>query len=103
MTDQERLDEAFAYLVTHCPEIDGEMRQKIRDRAIVVFDPQRPNQVVFDVERHRGIMETRYQKGEPMGSFITYWERYAFDPKTHQFEILGVVRPSRFSAGGCED
>ena len=71
---------------------DGLTAKKIRERATVVDDPGRPDCVVFEVERHRGILGAQYRPGLPMSSYETYWPRYAFCPSTEDLNEIGEVR-----------
>lgn len=55
--------------------------EKIYDRANVVEDENRPNQIVFEMERHHPIFGERHISGFPMKNFKTELCRYAFDPE----------------------
>ena len=82
------------YLEEQGDELDGEPSEKILDRMEPVDDPERPDWLVFDVERHRAVLGTRYTRGELIHAYITYWPRYAFCPKTRTIEYLGRHRKS---------
>ncbi len=88
--------EAFLnYFEEQGGELDGEPSWKILERMEPVDDPERPDWLVFDVERHRAVLGTRYTPGEPMYAYITYWPRYAFHPQTKTLEYLGQHRQSQ--------
>lgn len=93
---ESRLNAVFTFLDQHSEEYGEDWISKVNRRATVVEDPERPGQIVFDVERHRGVLGERYEEGESMGCFITYWERFAFDPEAMILTDLGVQRPSEF-------
>ena len=88
--------EAFLnYLEEQGGELDGEPSEKILERMEPVDDPERPDWLVLDVERHRAVLGTRYTPGEPMYAYITYWPRYAYHPQTKTLEYLGQHRQSQ--------
>ena len=58
----------------------GLTKKKIYDRATLIDDPKTKNKVVFEVERHRGVLGAFYTPGLPLSSFVTYWPIYIFDP-----------------------
>jgi hypothetical protein len=101
--NEDKLDLAFAYFDGHTEEFDDDYAAKVRERAEIVIDSNNPDKIIFDVERHRAWLGDRYQKGKAMNSFITYWERYEYDPIGQKMRRLGVVRPSTYEVGGCAD
>lgn len=56
--------------------------EKVTERGKVVADPERPNMLVVDIERHRSLPGSVYVKGQPMAAYETYIQRIAFDPAT---------------------
>ena len=91
------------YLDRHGDDLQEGFARKFRSRGEMIDDPERPGCIVFEIERHRGILGTCYKPGVPMSSFITYWPRYAFDPKTKRLDRLGVIRKSEWTFGASAD
>jgi len=75
----------------------GLTTDKIRDRAEFLDDPERPDWIVFEVERHRNFPPDVWIPGKRMDFLITYWPRYAYNPVSKTFECLGVLRNSEIS------
>jgi len=65
--------------------------KKIRDRGRIVNDPEHPNLLVLDIERHRSLPGSHYEKGRPMAAFETYIQRISFDPIEKQFEEISIT------------
>ena len=91
------------YLDRHGADLQDGFTRKYRSRAEMIEAPERPGCIVFEIERHRGILGTCYKPGVPMSSFITYWPRYAFDPGTKTLDHLGVIRKSEWTFGASAD
>ncbi len=91
------------YLDEHAAEFRDDFTRKFRSRAKVIDDPARPETLVFEIERHRGILGTCYKPGVPMSSFITYWPRYAFHLVVKKLEPVGLIRPSQWTFGASAD
>ena len=91
MDRNESLKHVVNYILDEGGEVDGLTPEKIWDRAQLVDAPERPDWIVFEVERHRALL-TNYTPGLPMESFVTYWPRYALHPQTKAFESLGEHR-----------
>jgi len=79
-------DEAIAELCQFLEEQGGEVEEitpaKLRDRALFIEDRERPDCIIFMLERHHGIMGASYKPGYGMTAFVTYWPVYAFDRQT---------------------
>jgi hypothetical protein len=56
--------------------------KKVAERGKVVANPERPNMLIMDIERHRSLPGSTYVKGQPMAAYETYIQRIAFDPAT---------------------
>lgn len=69
------------------PHLRPEM---VASNATVVDDSQRPEALVFDVEKRRNALGARYRKNRPPAAFETYWERYCYDPHTGDLHRLGT-------------
>ena len=89
-------NDALQLVVNYIEESGGEFEgltsEKIWGRSELIPDSDKPDWIVFEVERHRGILGTLYAEGEPMEAFVTFWPRYAFQSETKQFEQLGEYR-----------
>lgn len=82
------LDQVRAHLGAHPhPYVTPEM---VGAQAMVVDDPQRPDAIVFDVEKRREALGARYREDRPLAAFETYWERYCFDPQRGALRRLGT-------------
>lgn len=92
-----------SHLQTHSKDFEEGLAEKISYRGMGVHDPNHPNKLVFDVERHRAWLGERYEPGQPMGSFITYFMRFVYDPVKDTLESIGNVRPSKFTVGAWDD
>jgi len=90
---------SLSLVVEYLEEIGGKdistelTPKKIWDRAILTEDPERPDCIVFEVERHHPILAITYSPGSPMAAFVTYWPIYSFNPKTKTLEEIGENRP----------
>lgn len=77
---------ALAALFEHLEASGGEALEltpkKVAERGKVVADPERPNMLIMDIERHRSLPGSTYVKGLPMAAYETYIQRIAFDPAT---------------------
>lgn len=93
MSVKSGMSAVWEFLEKNGPRDDGLTAEKFLTRAEEIEDPDYPDCVVFEIERHRAILGTVYRRGEPMGSFQTYWARYAFDPKTETLNELPEKRP----------
>jgi hypothetical protein len=91
------------YLDRHADDLQNGFTRKFHSRAKIIDDPERPGCIVFEIERHRGILGSCYKPGVPLSSFITYWPRYVFDPKTKTLVHLGVIRKSLWTFGASAD
>lgn len=91
------LDPVNAYLREHPhPRITPEM---VASRAMLIEDPQRPDVIVFDVEKRRNALGARYSEQRPLAAFVTYWERYCFDQHNEELHRIGTnVAPNQTSA-----
>ncbi len=93
-------EKSLSPVVEYLEEIGGEdistglTPKKIWDRAILIDDPELPDCIVFEVERHHPILGTSYSPGSPMAAFETCWPIYSFNPKTKTIEEIGENRPS---------
>jgi hypothetical protein len=93
-------EKSLSPVVEYLEEIGGEdistglTPQKIWDRAILIDDPERPDCIVFEVERHHPILGTTYSPGSPMAAFETCWPIYSFNSKTKTIEVVGENRPA---------
>lgn len=79
---------------------------KLRERAYVVEPtPEDPtDRIVFELERHRGLLGERYVPGSPMRNFATEVRRYAFDPVTETIrECDRQVTDVQVDAAGVVD
>ena len=103
MTNDGALQQVIAYVEAHPDQFEEDYARKVRQRAEVVNDPDHPGKVVIDVERHHGWLGARYERGQPLRAFITYWQRWVFDPIAQTMEYRGVARPSEWDAGVCTD
>jgi hypothetical protein len=101
LDDNEALGLVHDFLESH-PERCTDSLEKAANRFKVVDDPNHPGKIVFEVERHRAWFEEQYITGNPMDSYITYWDRFSFDPSVEKLERIGVIRPSEFHIG-CVD
>lgn len=82
------LDQVKAHLREHPhPHVTPGM---VEAQATVIDDPQRPNAIVFDVEKRKGALGARYRENHPPAVFKTYWERYCFDPQREALRRLGT-------------
>ena len=90
-------DEAVKELCQFIEEQGGEVEEitpeKLRDRAEIIEDIERPHCIVFTLERHRGIMGASYRRGCGMTAFVTYWPVYAFDRQARTLNKLCSTRP----------
>jgi len=68
---------------------DGLTAEKVVDRAEIIDDPERPDWIVFAVDRHQGILGAYYNPGQPMEAYITRFQLYAFNPVTKTIELSG--------------
>lgn len=59
-------------------------------RATTVVDSQRPDAIVFDIEKRREALGARYREDCPLAAFETYWERYCYDPKREALHRMGT-------------
>lgn len=66
----------------------GLTARKIRERARVVEAETDEHQVVFDMNRHRGILGERYVPGSRMRNYVTEWRRYTFDVRAETLEEI---------------
>ena len=74
--------------------LDGLTAKKLMERGKVIDDPEYPDHiVVFTLERHQGMMGSVYTPGQPMGSFKTYWPKYAFDLRARTLQRIGDAKP----------
>ena len=93
-------DAAALQLVMNCIEALGDdspdalTAEKVRTRGVVVDDPRRPGWIVVEVERHRAVL-SYHEPRTPMESFVTIWPRYAYHPKSGEFERLPPVRQAK--------
>lgn len=88
--DQDRaFDSLLDFLESGGGEFLGLTKDKVLDRGEIVDDPQRPNLLVIDVERHRAIGGTRYRKGLSMAAFETYNQRVAWNAAAKTLEEIG--------------
>lgn len=69
--------------------------KKIRERGSIVYDPEHPNLLVLDIERHRSLPGSHYEKGRPMAAYETYIQRISFDPLTKRFEEISTTVTDR--------
>lgn len=69
--------------------------KKIRERGSIVHDPEHPNLLVLDIERHRSLPGSHYEKGQPMAAYETYIQRISFDPLTKRFEEISTTVTDR--------
>ena len=69
--------------------------KKVAERGKVVADPERPNMLVVDIERHRSLPGSAYVKGLPMDAYETYTQRIAFDPATKTLTELSKTPVDR--------
>ena len=65
--------------------------RKIRERGRIVRDPEHPDVLVLDIERHRSLPGASYTKGSPMSAYETYIQRITFDPVTKDFQEIGIT------------
>lgn len=65
--------------------------KKVAERGKVVADPERPNMLVMDIERHRSLPGSAYVKGLPMAAYETYIQRIAFDPAAKTLTELSKI------------
>jgi len=68
--------------------------KKIIDRAVLINDPEIKGKVVFEVERHHGILGSAYTPGSPLSSFVTFWPVYVFDPKKKEISQTDARKKS---------
>lgn len=91
MTNEEK-SKAFSALVEHLESV-GEYccltAEKVCRRGTIVDDPNYPDVLVVDVERHRAIAGTTYTKGLPMSAFETYLQRITWNPATKEISEVG--------------
>jgi len=93
-------EKSLSPVVEYLEEIDGEdistglTPKKIWERATLIDDPERPDCIVFEVERHHPILGTTYSPGSPMDAFETCWPIYSFNPTMKTIEEIGENRPS---------
>lgn len=95
MDKQEALASVCSYADRHADEIedhDGLTYEKINRRGEIDEDESRPDRIVFEVERHMAILGCTYYPGEPMDSYVTYWQRFEFHPAT---QVLTPLPESR--------
>lgn len=84
----------------------GLSAEKIRDRARVVEVDSGggADRIVFELERHRGILGEQYVPGMAMRNFVTEVRRYAFDSETTSIEELSRrMTDAQIDAGGVVD
>lgn len=67
--------------------------EKIQERGEIIDDTERPNCIVFQVERHREMhpghrYERRQEGGQEMIAMKTYWPVFSFDPENEEIEKL---------------
>lgn len=94
MCAERSLEIVAEYLESH-PDIAESFEltpKKIQERSEIIEDPQCPNSIVFEVERHMGVLGASYRKGHGMSAFVTYWPRFAFQPDTHSIREIGEFR-----------
>jgi len=91
--DTESLELVVDHIERH-PNAYELTAKKIRERAVLIDDPERPGSLVFEVERHRSILGGGYVPGLPMAAYVTYWPRFAFEPQTDTLECIGEFRES---------
>jgi hypothetical protein len=93
--DESQVSQAYEALMKFLEDNGGEYLEltpkKIRERGKVFHDPERPNVLLLDVERHRSLPGSWYEKGHPIPAFETYTQRIAFDPEARQLDILDEV------------
>ena len=82
------LDPVRAHLREHPhPHVTPEM---VEAHATVIDDPQRPDAIVFDVEKRRAALGARYRENRPLAAYETYWERYCYDQQREALHRLGT-------------
>jgi hypothetical protein len=94
MLDDTAIEKINDYIHAHPDEFEDGYAEKVSGRIAVVDDPTYPDHIFFDVVRHRACCGERYRPGEAMASFITYYERWKFDPAISEMKPLGVVKNS---------
>lgn len=63
--------------------------KKLRERGRIIEDPEHPEYVVFEVERHHSVLGMPHISGEAMRAMLTIYKRYGISKETHEFADLG--------------
>lgn len=69
--------------------------KKVMERGRPFSDPERPNLLFVDIERHRSLPGSVYVKGLPMAAYETYIQRISFDPATQTLTEISRVPVDR--------
>jgi hypothetical protein len=63
MNRDEAVTELCRFIMEQGGEVEEITPEKLQDRAEIIEDPERPNGIVFTLERHHGIMGASYRRG----------------------------------------
>ena len=94
MNDKEVLGVLYRFIDAGGGQADQITPKKFRERVEIIEDPERPDEIVFTLERHEAVLGESYLHGEPMHCFRTYWPKYAFDPQNPGLQRIGDAKPS---------
>jgi len=95
MNKREAFKAVCDYANGHADEIAdyrGLTYEKIYRRGEIDEGESQADEIVFEVERHEGILGCEYYVGQPMDSYVTYWQRFRFTPKTETLTLLPESR-----------
>ncbi len=70
--------------------------RKFNERALIIDDPERPDCVVFVMERHQPTAGATYTPGCPLSAFVRRQIRYVYNPKYKEIFELGDDAPPEF-------
>lgn len=72
--------------------LTGLTSKKVYQRGVLLDKESDGSRIVFEVERHKGILGAQYSPGVAMSAFITQWIKYEFDGK--EINEIGYTRPA---------